>query len=303
VNGRPFDKPVVNLYGLGAMNEPDFLAALQGLPLHPGARGLLDDCAVLGIGGETLVLTHDMMVEGTHFRPDADMADVGWKLVATNLSDLAAKGAAPVGVLLGHMLGKEDSRFIKGLGEALEAFGTPLLGGDTVGGEGTRSFGLTAIGRALHTPVPSRSGASAGDAIYLTGAVGRAMLGFEGDPRHRAAFDRPVPRLAEGRALAPLVSAMMDVSDGLLLDAYRMAEASGVTIALEPSAIPVADPSRAAEAWRWGDDYELLFTAPPSAGLPVAAHRIGMVAARGPAPLMLGEKALGSPENLGFRHQ
>jgi thiamine-monophosphate kinase len=58
------------------MNEPDFLAALKSLPLHPGARGLLDDCAVLGIGGETLVLTHDMMVEGTHFRPDADMADV-----------------------------------------------------------------------------------------------------------------------------------------------------------------------------------------------------------------------------------
>ncbi len=284
------------------MMEPDFIAALRLLPLHPGARGLLDDCAVLTLGSETLVITHDMMAEGTHFREGADMADVAWKLVASNISDLAAKGAEPVGVLLGHMLGREDARFLKGLGEALEAFGAPLLGGDTVAGEGLRSFGLTAIGRATHTPVPSRSGAQAGDKVYITGPVGRAMLGFEGVPEHRAAFDRPVPRLAEGIALAPQVTAMMDISDGLLLDAFRLAEASGVGIALDPQAIPVADPARAGECMRWGDDYELLFTAPPSAQLPVAAHEIGTVTAHSGAPLTLGCEVLSDPASLGYRH-
>ena len=284
------------------MNEPDFIAALRRLPLHPGARGLMDDCAVLNIGSETLVITHDMMTEGTHFRDNADMADVAWKLVASNLSDLAAKGAEPVGVLLGHMLGRDDARFLKGLHEALAAFGAPLLGGDTVAGQGARSFGLTAIGRATHTPVPSRSGAQAGDRVYVTGPVGRAMLGFEGDPKHRAAFDRPVPRLAEGIALAPQVTAMMDVSDGLLLDAWRLAEASGITLALDPQAIPVADPARADECLRWGDDYELLFTAPPSARLPAGMHLIGIVAPLAEAPLLLGGESLGDPASLGYRH-
>lgn len=284
------------------MNEADFIAALRALPLHPGARGLMDDCAVLTVGAETLVITHDMMAEGTHFRADADMADVAWKLVASNLSDLAAKGAEPVGVLLGHMLGRDDARFLKGLHEALTTYGAPLLGGDTVAASGARSFGLTAIGRAVHTPVPARSGAQLGDHVYVTGMVGRAMLGFEGVSEHLAAFNRPVPRLAEGIALAPQVSAMMDVSDGLLLDAWRMAEASGVTIALNSQEIPVADPSRAGECLRWGDDYELLFTAPSAAQLPVTAHRIGVVTTRAEAPLILGGEALSDPASLGYRH-
>jgi len=284
------------------MNEPDFIAALRALPLHPGARGLMDDCAVLEIGSETLVITHDMMAEGTHFRPDANMADVAWKLVATNLSDLAAKGAEPAGVLLGHMLGRDDARFLEGLRAALEAFDTPLLGGDTIAAEGARALGLTAIGRASHTPVPARSGAQVSDGVWITGPVGRAMLGFAGHPEHRAAFDRPVPRLAEGRALAPQVSAMMDVSDGLLLDAFRMAEASGVTLALDRQAIPVADPAQFEQCIRWGDDYELLFTAPPASALPVAAHRIGTVAPRGLAPLLLGDTPLADPASLGYRH-
>lgn len=284
------------------MNEADFIAALRDLPLHPGARGLADDCAVLPLGRETLIITHDMMAQGTHFRERPDMADVAWKLVATNLSDLAAKGAEPLGVLLGFMLGDDDARFIAGLGDALAQFGVPLLGGDTVAAAGARSFGLTAIGRATCTPVPSRGGAQTGDGIFITGPVGRAMLGFEGDPAHQAAFNRPLPRLAEGRALAPHVSAMMDVSDGLLLDAYRMADASGVTFTLDPQAIPVANAARVDACIRWGDDYELLFTAPNAAALPVHAHRIGTVDARTAAPLMLGGEPLSDPATLGYSH-
>lgn len=284
------------------MNEASFIDALRSLPLHPGARGLKDDCAVIAVGGETLVITHDMMAEGTHFRPDADMADVAWKLVASNLSDLAGKGAEPVGVLLGHMLGRDDVRFLEGLDAALKAFDVPLLGGDTVSGQGVRSFGLTAIGRATHTPVPSRSGAQAGDHVYITGPVGRAMLGFEGAPAHLVAFNRPAPRLAEGCALAPLVCAMMDVSDGLLIDCWRMAQASGVTITLEPDAIPVADTTRRDECIRWGDDYELLFAAAPDATLPVAATRIGAVSSAGPTPLVLGGVPMSGADKLGYEH-
>src|SRR5688572_20004340 len=118
-----------------------------------------------------------MLVEGVHFLPTADWADVAWKLVATNLSDLAAKGAEPLGVLLGFMLGAGSERFADGLAEALDHYGAPLLGGDTVAGGPPRSFGLTAIGRARHSPVPSRSGAQPGDALWLTGHLGEAMLG------------------------------------------------------------------------------------------------------------------------------
>lgn len=276
---------------------------MRALPLHSGARGLEDDCAVLEIGGETLILNHDMMAEGTHFRPDADMADVAWKLVASNLSDLAAKGAEPIGVLLGHCLHTDNAGFTKGLSEALETFGITLLGGDTIKAQGPRVFGLTAIGRATHTPVPARSGARAGDAIYVTGALGRAMLGFEGDEDHIEAFNRPAPRLAEGQTLAPHVSSMMDISDGLLLDAYRMAMASqDTTFELESGLVPVADPQRRDEALRWGEDYELLFTAPAGLQLPVQAARIGTVTPLDIAPLWLDGELISGPKSLGYQH-
>ena len=157
-----------------------FIDALRALATHPAARGLADDVAVLDVGGETLVLTHDMMVEGVHVLPGQDPADIAWKLVAVNLSDLAGKGAEPVAVLLGHMLGTDDARFLEGLGEVLGEYGVPLLGGDTVrGSEAPRAWGCTAIGRATYRPVPSRGGARPGDALFVSGRIGRAMLGFE----------------------------------------------------------------------------------------------------------------------------
>jgi len=128
------------------------------------------------------------------------------------------------------------------------------------------------------------------------------MLGFEGVSEHRDAFNRPVPRMAEGIALAPHVSAMMDVSDGLLLDCWRMASAGGVTFSIDPGAVPVADPARRDECLRWGDDYELLFTAAPGSALPVPAHRIGEVVPGGIAPLLLGGAPLVSPGSLGYQH-
>lgn len=284
------------------MNELEFLAGLRGLPLHPGARGLEDDCAVLEVGNEALILTHDMMAEGTHFEPEANMADVAWKLMAVNLSDLASKGAEPVGALVGMSLGRDDASFLSGLRDAIAIYDFPLLGGDTIAATGGSTFGLTAIGRATHRPVPSRTGSKVGDALYVTGIIGRAMLGFEGQAQHSDAFHRPQPRLSEGRALAPLVSAMMDISDGLLLDSWRMARASQVTYRLNPELIPVADTARMDECLRWGDDYELLFTADPARDLPVPATRIGTVEPEDTAPIFLGGTALIEPDQLGYSH-
>ncbi len=289
------------------MNEADFITALRALPLHPGARELADDCAVLEVGSETLILTHDMLVEGRHYLPDSDMADVAWKLVATNLSDLAAKGAQPVGVLIGHMLGRDDRGFVDGLGEVLGHYGVPLLGGDTVAGDGPKAHGLTAIGRAVHAPVPSRKDAQIGENLWVTGTLGAAMLGFEAlrdsTQADSTAYRRPLARLAEGQALAPVAGAMMDVSDGLLLDAFRMAQASNVSIAIESAQAPVAVPARAMDCLTWGDDYELLFTLPQGVKPPCPASYIGKVEPRGFAPLFLDGEALSNASGLGYSHK
>jgi thiamine-monophosphate kinase len=287
--------------------EATFIDALRALAGHPAARGLADDAAVLELGGETLVLTHDMLVEGVHVLPGQDPADVAWKLVATNLSDLAGKGAAPLGVLLGFMLGDEDARFLEGLAEVLGRYDVPLLGGDTVAGGPPRAYGLTAIGRATHRPVPARSGARIGDGLWVTGKVGAAMLGFEalrdGTGGDSGAYRRPQPRLAEGQALAPLVSAMMDVSDGLLLDSWRLAEASAVSLAIDGGAIPIAGPEeRRLDALRWGDDYELLFTLAAEIEPPVPASCIGRVEPRGFVPLFLDGEPIANSDGLGYEH-
>jgi thiamine-monophosphate kinase len=271
------------------MNEHELISRLRAIATHPGARGLADDAAVLEIGGEAIVLTHDMLVEGVHFLPGADAADVAWKLVAVNLS-------------------ADDERFAEGLEQVLARFHVPLLGGDVSSGGPPRSFGLTAIGRAVHQPVPSRSGAEPGDALYITGPVGAAMMGFEAlrdrSEADSTAYRRPTPRLAEGQALAPLVSAMMDVSDGVLLDAARIARASRVTIAIDSASIPIAVPEeRRQNALRWGEDYELLFTAPADIRLPLPAFHIGEVHAQSDAPITLDGKPLSEADGLGYEHR
>lgn len=285
-------------------SEAAFISALRAMAGDPAARGLADDCAVLEIGGEALVLTHDTMVEGVHFLSAQSAEDIAWKLVASNMSDLAAKGARPVGVLLSYQLGADDAGFLRGLQHALAHYGAALLGGDTVAANGPRTFGLTAIGKAVHRPVPSRSGARPGDRVWITGPVGRAMLGLEalrsgsGDSTF---YRRGQALLDEGAALAPVASAMMDVSDGVLLDAKRLAEASGVTIDLDRMAVPIAAPEdRRDEALAWGEDYELLFTARPDAVLPIPAHAIGTV--REPVENALLLDGAPPPKRLGYEH-
>lgn len=288
---------------------------------EPAARGLLDDTAVIDLGNDSLILTHDMMAEGVHWLSNADPADVAWKLVASNLSDLAAKGARPLGVLLGFMLGEDDwdRKFASGLQRVLGRYDVPLLGGDTVANRGDkRALGLTAIGAATHRPVPARSGAQVGDLLYVTGTLGDALAGFELIEAGfdevgllATAYNRPEPRLAEGQALAPIVTAMMDISDGLLLDAERMARASKIGISIDLAAIPLspayvsyrgdAIESRM-QAASWGDDYQLLFAASPDTPVPVPATVVGRVVAGAGLSLFDGDRQLPLPPSLGYQH-
>ncbi len=294
---------------------------MRAMATDPAARGLLDDTAVVEFGKEALILTHDMMAEGVHWHSNADPADVAWKLVASNLSDLAAKGARPLGVLLGFMLGEDewDRKFAVGLQVVLKHYDVPLLGGDTVTNRGDkRALGLTAIGAATHRPVPSRSGARVGDLLYVTGTVGDALAGFElidagfdeVGPLANA-YNRPEPRLAEGKALAPLVNAMMDISDGLLLDAERMASASKVGISIDLASIPLSSPyvsyrgfslDSRIQAASWGDDYELLFASSPDAEIPAFATLIGVVTEGAGLSLHDDGRRVALPPSLGYQH-
>jgi thiamine-monophosphate kinase len=309
--------------------ESTFIESLRALATHPAARGLLDDAAVLDVGGRTLVLTHDMLVEGVHYLPDDPPGDVAWKLVAVNLSDLAAKGARPLGVLLGYSLGEDDwdAAFVAGLGTALGAFDIPLLGGDTVRGIGSRTLALTALGEALG-PVPSRAGGRAGDHLWVSGTIGDSGAGLRGlrgeIARDQALIERyraPPLRLEAGERLAPLVRAMMDVSDGLLIDAARMAAASGVGAQIDLALLPLSPALLAAvgdgretrlEAATAGDDYELLFAAAPEQapeilalqdelGLPL--NRIGDLAEGAGLSLTDGGEKLPLPPRLGWEHR
>ena len=298
------------------MTESDLLDLLRSLPLHPGARCLRDDAAVVG----PHVLTTDTLVEGVHYLPSDPPEDVAHKLLAVNLSDLAAKGATPEGVLLNYGLRAPDwdRAFFAGFREALTVHACPLIGGDTVTlpPGSPRVLTLTALGR--DAVAPSRAGARVRDLLWVTGVIGDAgaglaiALGLPGPAELLAAYRRPAPRLAEGRLLAPLVHAMCDVSDGLLLDAARIADASGLGVAIDLDAVPLSLAYRAHRgdtrgsrlaAATAGDDYQLLFAAPPNLEPPVPATRIGLFASGagltlrdrgGPVPL---------PPSLGYEHR
>ena len=306
------------------MREAGFIGALRAFATDPAARNLLDDAAVLAVGAETLVLTHDMIVEGVHFLSDDPPADIAWKLVAVNLSDLAAKGARPLGALLGFTLGEEawDKAFAEGLGGALAAFDLPLLGGDTVAAP-CRVLGLTAIGRA-DGPAPSRAGARPGDHLWVSGTIGDAGAGLKmlrGElARSEALIERyrnPRPRLEAGQRLAPIVTAMMDVSDGLLIDSARMAAASACGIDIALDTVPLSDAFLAAcgearlDAVTAGDDYELLFAAGSEAAPSVLAlaeeiglpfSRIGSCVAGAGLTLSEDGMPVPLPSRLGFEH-
>jgi thiamine-monophosphate kinase len=309
------------------VKEAEVIHRLRRIATAPEARGLLDDVAVL----DGLVITHDSIAEGVHFLPTDPPASVGWKLVAVNLSDLAAKGAKPAGALLSLTLagdGAWESEFLTGVEHACESYALPLIGGDTIAlpEDAPRVLGLTAIGRA-GARVPGRSDGKAGDALWLVGTVGDAAAGLaqlQAEPKATGPlvdiYRRPIPQLSVGEILAPVAHAMMDVSDGLLLDARRLAEASGCAAAIELADVPLSGAFVAERgsgldsrlfAATGGDDYALLAALPPeldaaTLSLPKGTRisRIGtLVAGEVSLSLTSGGEPVELPERLGFEHQ
>ncbi len=294
------------------MTEAEFIAALRRLPLHPAARGLNDDTALLDAG--PLVVTTDTLVEGLHFLPTDPPQDVAWKLVATNLSDLAAKGAVPEGILLNYPLGDDawDRAFLEGLADILAAHDTRLIGGDTVTLPPAAPRILTVTAFGSDAAAPARAGAKPGDALYVTGTIGDAgaglaiALGKPGPAELLVAYRRPQPRLADGRRLARHVHAMMDVSDGLLIDAARMALASGLAVTIDLAAIPLSDAYRMFSGDRVaaataGDDYQLLFAAPED--FATDATRIGAFFTGSGLVLHDAGTPVPLPPSLGYEHR
>ncbi|MFL9840746.1 thiamine-phosphate kinase [Sphingomonas sp. ST-64] len=287
-------------------DEFAFLTTLRAIATHPAAAGLADDTAQLDVGAGKLILTSDTIVETVHYRPHDPPRSIGWRLAAVNLSDLAAKGATPLACLLNYSLSGDadwDRAFLDGLDDALTSYAMPLVGGDTVAmpAGAPRSLTLTAIGTAP-PKIPLRTGAQVGDTLWVTGKIGGAAFGADGEPRDLARYLHPVPRVAEGQALAPLATAMMDVSDGLLIDGQRLAAASNVALTIDLDAVPLALPGPVLDAACAGDDYELLFTLPEGMDSPVPATRIGIASPGTGLTLTADGTPVPLPAKLGYRH-
>jgi thiamine-monophosphate kinase len=326
---------------VSAPQPPRGLSEQELIERFFAGRGAVRDDVVLGIGddaailrvpaGTELVTTVDAIVEGVHFLRGADASDVGWRALAVNLSDLAAMGAEPAWAFLALVIPTADerwlTRFTHGFFELAATHGVALAGGDT-------NRGPLCASVTLHGFVPAgaglkRSGARPGDQLYVTGTLGDAAAGLEvvRDGLHRNAdgagelrsrFLRPTPRVLEGVALRGIASAAIDVSDGLGIDAERLARASGVGIEIELERVPTSAALRAAHAGKdahalalgGGDDYELLFTASPEHAVDLArasspwtcgCTRIGRVVAERGLHVRLHGRELPAA-NAGFRH-
>lgn len=291
------------------ISAEDSLIARYFKPLatNPGAFGLVDDAAVLSASGEDIVVTTDAVVEGVHYLATDPPDTIARKALRVNLSDLAAKGAAPAGFVLTLALrSKEDAwlrPFADALGEDAKTFACPLLGGDTVSTPGPQMISITAFGRVPKGRMVGRTGAKPGDLILVTGTIGDAALGLDvlsggaaatalaSDPAAREAlvsrYRIPQPRNLLAQAVRDHATAAMDVSDGLAGDLTKLCAASGVSATVNVASVPLS-PAAAGLVARnaicvemllaGGDDYEVLCTVPPaqSDALMAAGRGVGL---------------------------
>ena len=276
---------------LGPGGEFDRLRAIFAA-LGTAGRDLGDDCALLSVGGRTLAISIDLSLEGVHFRTDwLALREIGWRATAAALSDLAAEGATPLGVLVS--LGVPGNRqrrtgnaspavqIMAGVGAAARSVGASVLGGDLV--RSPRYLVDVCVLGVAQRPV-RRSGARPGDGLWVTGRLGgaglalaalRAGRGGRLAPALRRRFARPVPRIAAGRWLARRgARAMIDISDGLAGDAGHVAAASGVGVAIELERVPCWPGVTPLAAVRSGEEYELLVAMPRRFG-PADAKAFG----------------------------
>jgi thiamine-monophosphate kinase len=299
----------------------------------PAALNLSDDTALIETPpGAVLATTVDTLVEGVHFVGDEPAGLIARKALRVNLSDLAAMGAAPMGYLLSLSVPAriDDAwiaAFAAGLAEDQAAFGLSLLGGDSTSTPGPVSIAVTAMGTVAPEDALRRSGARAGDAVYVSGTIGDGALGLraaqgrlppgEGAAALLARYRLPTPRLALGRALAGRATAAMDVSDGLIADLGHICAASGVAARIDTVRVPLSeaaawhvadDPDLFPELLTGGDDYELLITGAPDrieaaareAETPVT--RIGEIITGEGVTAVDGDGAPIAFARTGFRH-
>jgi thiamine-monophosphate kinase len=296
---------------------PEFaLIARHFLPLAgPGALGLGDDAALLDPPpGRQIVIAADAMVAGVHFLPDDPPETIGRKLLRCNLSDLAAMGAGPLAYLLTASLPRDIApdwleRFSAGLAADQVEFGLQVLGGDTTSTPGPVTLSLTILGQVVPGQALRRVGATPGQDIWVSGSIGDGALGLAvllGElPADAEGFlaDRyrlPRPRLGLGQALLGLATAAMDVSDGLVQDLAHLCRAGGCAAEIRAADVPLspaaaallaADSKLMTRILTGGDDYELLFAAPPEAAPEIGAR----AAAQGVAATRIGRFVAGAP--------
>jgi thiamine-monophosphate kinase len=290
-----------------------FFAPLAG----PAGLGLSDDAALLQpTPGEDLVLTTDALVAGVHFFADDPPGAIARKALRVNVSDLAAKGARPLGFLLSLALPtdwREDwlKAFAAGLGADASVFGCPLAGGDTVATPGPLTLSVTAFGALPTGRMVRRSGVKAGDRLYVTGTIGDAAIGLRvrsGRGPDISSADReflvdryllPRPRVAMAKVVLDRASGCMDVSDGFVGDLTKMLAVSGVSARVAVYRLPLSPAARAAIATNsdlfvvaatGGDDYELLASVAPGSACAFEAE----AAAAGVPATFVGEAVEGS---------
>jgi len=321
------------------MSAEDRLIADYFKPIatHPGALALTDDAAfVTPAPGTDVVLKTDAIIGGVHFFAEDDARDVARKALRVNLSDLAAKGATPLGFLVSLALPKDTSadwlkRFALGLREDAEAYACPLFGGDTDRTPGPVMVSISMFGSVPSGAMVRRAGARPGHRVFVTGTIGDAALGLvlrQGATWPLTAAQRehllaryllPQPRNALAEVLRAYASAAMDVSDGLAGDLTKLCRVSGVAAHIDVAAVPLSDAACAAvaadaamreTALTGGDDFEVLCTVPPAradafraaaraAGVPVTD--IGVVEAGAGAHFMDGGRELAF-QRLSFSH-
>lgn len=265
--------------------SPEFesIAKYFTRPVKNATLGVGDDCALITVSpGNELAISTDTLVSGTHFFPDADPEKLGHKALAVNLSDLAAMGALPRYVTLALTLPSVDEHwlaaFSRGFFSLADEAHVELIGGDTT--RGPLAITLTAMGEVGAGQALRRSGAKAGDDIWVSGTLGGAALALKhlqgavvlsADVFERAALllDKPTPRIALGRALVGVATSAIDISDGLVADLTHICERSALTAEIIWPDIPVfsgllsvSEQQRIECALAGGDDYELCFTVP-----------------------------------------
>lgn len=282
-----------------------------------GSLSLTDDAAVFSPpAGRELVVSADAIVEGVHFLPDDPPETLGRKLLRVNLSDLAAMGAVPLHYVLTVSLPRTISAswleaFAAGLAQDQAEFGIRLIGGDTTSSPGPIFLSATVMGHVAPGQALRRQGARAGDGLFVTGTIGDGALGLlalrgkiaDPDGHFANRYRLPQPRL--GLSLAGIVSAAMDVSDGLLQDAGHLCRAAGLTVQIESARVPLSPQARAAGlrdiCLTGGDDYELLLAVPPAseaalehecARAGIAITRIGRFLAGETRVKLIGEQGV-----------